>query len=244
MYNLLIVDDESRIRKGLAEHFPWKDLGFAVVGLCPNGKAAKAFVERNDVDVVVTDIRMPVMDGLQLAEFLATSYPRIIIVFVSGYTDFEYAQKALHYAVKEYILKPLKYDQIISVFTSIRKTLDEERKTEVAQSKCYYDRIIELVKEYVRENYDSATLEGAATKAELSPNYLSRIFKRRTGTNFGDFLLETKMRKAAVLLGDVHLKIYHVSSELGYDNPKNFARAFKRTYGRTPREFREGEKPD
>ncbi len=239
MYRLLIADDEARIRNGLAEHFPWDDLGFSVVGLCANGKAAKAFIQANPVDVVLTDIRMPVMDGLALAEFLFDQYPAITIVFLSGYSDFEYAQKALRFAVKEYMLKPLKYEKVISTFSALRKTLDA-RATPSEEDKGYYDRIVELVKDYVLANFNTATLEGAAAAAELSPNYLSRIFKRQTGVTFGDFLLDTKMRKAVLLLDDVHLKIYNVSEALGYDNPKNFARAFKRSCGKTPRQFRQG----
>ena len=241
MYRLLIVDDEARIRSGLAEHFPWNDLGFIVAGTSPNGKEAEAFVRASPVDVVLTDIRMPILDGLELAERLAEGFPEITIVLLSGYTDFEYARRALLYSVKHYLLKPVKYDELVAVFAKIRRKLDAagaEGRGEAAKGR--YDKIVETVKAYVRENLLTASLEGAAEKVELSPNYLSMIFKQRTGMNFSDYLLEVKMGNAAVLLGDVRLKIYEISEAVGYDNPKNFARAFKRSLGKSPRRFREG----
>lgn len=241
MYKLIIVDDEKNIREGLAECYPWDELGFEVCQTLPDGKSALDYIERNRVDAILSDIRMPKMTGLELAQYLAEKSPSISIVLLSGHAEFEYAQAALRYGVKEYILKPVNYDDVIRVFQSIRETLDQQKGLRKVDEPApgYYDQIIEQVTGYLHEHYRDASLEDAAQIVSLSPNYLSKIFKRKTGTNFSEFLLEVKMEQAAHFLRDITMKTYEVAELVGYDNPKNFTRAFKQYCGKTPREFRE-----
>ena len=105
MYKLIIVDDEKNIREGLAECYPWEELGFEVAAVLPDGKSAMEYIERYCVHAVLSDIRMPKLDGLELAKRLFSDYPGISVVLLSGYTEFEYARTAIHYGVKDYILK-------------------------------------------------------------------------------------------------------------------------------------------
>lgn len=241
MYKLIIVDDEKNIREGLAYCYPWDELGFEVAAVLPDGKSALDYIERCCVDAVLSDIRMPKMGGLELAEHLYQDYPSVVTVLLSGYADFEYARKAMRYGVREYILKPVKYENIVEVFKHIQESLDQARGVKKIDEPFagYYDQIVDQVVEYLKENYRDASLEKAAVRVSLSPNYLSKIFKRKKGINFSEYLLDVKMEKAAELLRDVTLKTYEVAAEIGYDNPKNFSRAFKQYCGKTPREFRE-----
>lgn len=241
MYKLIIVDDEKSIREGLACCYPWEELGFEVAAVLPDGKSAWDYVERCCVDACLCDIRMPKMNGLELAKKISEEYPGLQMVLLSGYAEFEYAREAIRYGVREYILKPVKYENIISVFTEIKKTLDEQSGVKKIDEPFagYYDQIVLQVSDYLKENYRNASLLEAANLVALSPNYLSKIFKRKKGINFSDFLLEIKMEKAAELLQDMTMKTYEIAEELGYDNPKNFTRAFKQYSGKTPREFRE-----
>ena len=155
------------------------------------------------------------------------------VVLLSGYAEFEYAREALRFGVKEYILKPIKYDTIIQVFTKIRESLDASRGIRKIdeQSPGYYDLIVDQVTQYVDEHFQNANLEDASILVSLSPNYLSKIFKRKKGKNFSEYVF------------DITLKTYEVAAAVGYDNPKNFSRAFKQYCGKTPREFREQELP-
>lgn len=241
MYNLIIVDDEKNIREGLAYCYPWEELGFNVAAVLPDGKSALDYIKRCCVDTVLSDIRMPRMDGLTLAEQLYKDYPQINIVLLSGYAEFEYARTAIRFGVKEYILKPVKYEDIIEVFTNIKENLDLVKGIKKIDEPFagYYDQIVDQVTDYLDEHYKDASLEDASVKVSLSPNYLSKIFKRKKGINFSEYLLDVKMEKAAELLRDVTRKTYEVAAEVGYDNPKNFSRAFKQYCGKTPREFRE-----
>ena len=208
MYKLIIVDDEKNIREGLALCYPWNELGFEVTASFPNGKEALDYIKRCCVDAVLSDIRMPKMDGLELAEYLFKHYPDISTILLSGYAEFEYARTAIRFHVKEYILKPVKYDDIITVFTNLRESLDSRREGPKSEEPFvgYYDQIAEHTLAYLKEHYKSATLLEASEKVGLSPNYLSKIFKRKKGIGFSDALLEVKMEKAAILLQDASLK--------------------------------------
>lgn len=240
MYKLLIVDDEPNIRKGLIRHYPWSELGFEVVGDFANAKLALDYMVDHSVHVVLTDIKMPVMDGIELARTVKERNPDVIVIFLSAYADFEFARQAIVYSVKDYILKPVQYENIVMVFKKLKKKLDAQtNRTAADESRDkYYDKLIKTVEEYVLENLKEASLENAAQKVNLSPNYLSKIFKEKKGMNFSDFLFETRMKKSKELMSDLNLKIYHISSAIGYNNPKNFSRAFKQYHGVSPSEFR------
>lgn len=98
--------------------------------------------------------------------------------------------------------------------------------------------IVSGVREYLRKHYQDASLEGAAETVNLSPAYLSKIFKEKNGTSFSDTLLSIRMEKAKEMLEDIRYKSYDIAYYIGYDNPKNFSRAFKSYYGMTPMEYR------
>ncbi|MCJ7843244.1 response regulator [Lederbergia sp. NSJ-179] len=241
MYKILLVDDEQEIRFGLKNYFPWNNLGFDVIHDCENGKKALEFMKENLVDVVLTDIRMPVMDGIDLARELKEKEIPIQIIFLSGYKDFHYAQNAIKYGVRDYIVKPGKYEEIEEVFTVLKKDLDKEWhkvKMNPSESNSYTENITLTIKKYTKEHYADVTLEDLSQLLKMSPNYISTFFKEKTGMNFSTYLTEIRMKKAADLLVDYHYKTYEISDLLGYNSPKSFTRTFKKYYGVTPREYR------
>lgn len=126
MYKLLIVEDEKAIAQGIAKSNPWEEWGFQVVGICDNGEDAVAFIEQNRPDLVLSDIRMPKMDGIALMQYLNEKYPEIKIVILSGYNDFEYLQMAIRNHVAEYLLKPTLLEEFEELFRKMKTVLDEE----------------------------------------------------------------------------------------------------------------------
>jgi two-component system response regulator YesN len=124
MYRLVIVDDEEVIRNGLVHVVDWEAVGFSVVDTFPNGNAALSYLRQNPVDVVVADIRMPRLSGLDLARVLMTEQPATLVVILSGYDQFRYAQEAIDLNVFSYLLKPVKENDIYEVFTRVREQLD------------------------------------------------------------------------------------------------------------------------
>ncbi len=240
MYQVIIVDDESKIRSGIAHLFPWKQLGFEIAGVFANGEEAYEYVLNHPVDLILSDIRMPIMDGLDLSAKL-TQNSNIKIIFFSGYQDFEYARHALRNGVSDYLLKPVKYDDLLPCLTRIKETLDQEHHqtdTQTEEKLSYYEKIISTVHSYLDQNFQTATLERAARLVNLSPNYLSRIMKEYSDSSFSDYLLKTRMNHAAQMLRDIQFKQYEIAYRVGYDNPKNFSRAFHQYFHMTPSEYR------
>lgn len=242
MYKLLIADDEFEIRNGLSSYFPWEEIGFEIVGIVENGIEALDFIEKHPVDVLLTDIRMSELTGIEIAKHLDEQKSPIHIVFLSGYKDFDYAQQAIQYGVKFYMTKPTKYNELVAVFTKIKSQLDEKYLTFKADSIDFnHDKVIEKISSYVNEHYQQASLEGASQLVHLNPVYISKYFKEKTGRNFSDYVVEVKMEKAAIFLKNPEYKIYEISEMVGYSNAKNFTRTFRKYFGKTPREYRNEE---
>jgi Response regulator containing CheY-like receiver domain and AraC-type DNA-binding domain len=249
MYKLLVVDDEYESRNTLCSCFPWGDIGFEIVGQIDNGRFALDYITKSPVDVVLCDIKMPVMTGIELARELYPMERKPVLVFLSGYRDFEYAQKAMEYGVRYYIVKPARYEEVLNVFTQLKKDLDKSSgkiksntTASVLQNNneaiSYSDKIIQNVKLYVLDNCSQASLESISKMIHMNSCYLSQLFKQRTGINFSDYLIEVKMKKAAELLKNIEYKTYNVSEMVGYTNAKNFSRTFKSYYGISPKEYR------
>ena len=240
MYQLLIVDDEESIRTGLAECYPWQEMGFSVPVTFADGRHALDYIRENPVHAVLSDIRMPLMDGLELARQAVEHKPGLQVVLLSGYADFAYAQTAIRFGVKAYLLKPVDYDALMEAFAAVRENLDRihGRLPDKQDTPGYYDQLIDKAREYICAHLADATLEATADEVGLSPNYLYRIFKKKVGGTFSEYLLESRMKRAAELLEDPSVRIYEIAEIVGYDNPKNFSRAFKAYYAKTPREFR------
>jgi YesN/AraC family two-component response regulator len=238
---LIIIDDEKEISNGFARFFPWKEIGFTMAGQFSGAKSALQYIKKNPVDLVVSDVIMPGMTGIDLARELAntTLSPQPLLVLFSAYDEFEYVREALWYRCTDYILKSTQYEELITIFSRLKKRIDGERKdfseTEGTEGN---DRIILLIKGYIKEHLREANLEAASALVFLSPAYVSRYFKKKTGLGFSEYLLEQKMAMAASLLLQLRYKIYDISFLLGYTNPVNFTRSFKKFHGVSPQEYR------
>jgi two-component system, response regulator YesN len=241
MYKLLITEDEYEIRNGLCNFFPWKAIGFEVVGQAENGKQAFDFIQVHNVDVILCDIIMPIMSGLELVDLLREKKHKTKVIFFSAHKDFEYAQKALEYGVKSYILKSTNFNELIRVFSKIKSELDSENtedKILLENNMNFNEKIISAIKKYVEDHYKDVTLEDLTKQINMNPDYISKFFKKNTGTNFSDYLTEIKMIKASEFLDNVQFKTYEISDLVGYSNSFNFTRAFKNYYGISPRDYR------
>ena len=237
MYRLLIVDDEYEIRTGLANYFPWDTVGFEIAGLCSNGVEALSFIEKQPVHAILCDVKMPVMDGLTFAQTLREKDSSVKLVFLSGYKDFEYVRKALQCNAQDYILKPTQFQEITRVFKKLQHELDLTHMPALTPEHTPDDLILAIQK-IIQEQIDCVTLESVSREVFLSPFYVSKLFKQRTGKNFADYVTECRMKKAAELLCGHSCHTYEISMMVGYSNPNNFTRAFKKFYGVTPSEFK------
>ncbi len=126
LYRIMLVDDEEEVRKAMIRQMDWERLGFTVVGDAENGQEALEKLEQLEPEVIMTDIRMPYMDGLTLTARIREKYPSIKILIFSGYDDFEYAQQAIKLNVAEYILKPVNGEELAEILNRIKISLDQE----------------------------------------------------------------------------------------------------------------------
>lgn len=237
-YHLLIADDEIHSRNTLCSCFPWEQIGFKITGQADNGKEVLHFLEKQQVHVLLCDIQMPVMNGLELAKILHTRENPPVIVFFSGYSEFEYARQALQYGVRSYILKPIKYEDILETFSKIKEDLDKKYLPADPVIPAPQDDFIAKVQNYVNRNIRTANLTELSGQLYLNASYISYLYKQKTGKNFSDYVMECKMQKAAEQLRNTHEKIYLIGSGVGYSNAKNFSRSFHSFYGKTPAEYR------
>lgn len=263
-YRLLVADDEQEIRKGMGTYFPWAQLGIEVVGYADNGRSAFDFILKNEVDIALCDIRMPLMSGLDLArEIKAAGLPTKIVLY-SGYREFEYATKAMSYGVSRYIVKSAKFAELIEVLGSLTREMDEEQRelrfeqtrenlrtdnppeshgvslpTDAATHHGQAERVIQAVTRYVEGHLDeNLSLENMARYVNLNADYLGKLFKQQRNQNYSDYVMQVKMKAAAAMLDDFKNHIYEIAVRLGYNNAKNFTRAFRAFFGTSPREYR------
>lgn len=138
---VLLVDDEPFIARGLSVLVDWNALGFTIAGTASNGKQALSFLKKHPVDLILADIQMPVMDGLELIEILRRDkISDAYFVILSGYSDFEYARQALRFDCMDYLLKPVMTDQLTELLQKVRASCDrssEGRKREKVYSSAY-----------------------------------------------------------------------------------------------------------
>lgn len=126
---VFLADDEIVVREGIRESFPWDDTPYTLVGEAPDGEMALPIIRDTNPDIVITDIRMPFMDGLELCRTLRSQMPWIGIIVLSGYDEFEYARQCIRLGVREYLLKPINAEKLKEVLDKVSAQILEERKT-------------------------------------------------------------------------------------------------------------------
>ena len=128
MTKVFLVDDEIVIREGIRNSFPWNETGYTLVGEAPDGEVALPMIRDTKPDILITDIRMPFMDGLELCRVVRRQMPWIGIVILSGYDEFEYARQGIQLGVREYLLKPITAQELGQVLDRVRDAMESERQ--------------------------------------------------------------------------------------------------------------------
>ncbi|ROR30452.1 AraC family two component transcriptional regulator [Mobilisporobacter senegalensis] len=158
MYRLMVVEDEDMIRKGIVNSIPWQSLGFTVVAESANGKDALEQLEKNPVDVLLTDIKMPIMGGTELSKKTRQLYPDIEIIILSGFAEFEYARQAIGFRAFDYLLKPTNKKKLLDTFAELKESMDQKR--EMREEVFYSNLYISAGYETMRNEFLQSMLEG------------------------------------------------------------------------------------
>lgn len=170
LYSVMLVDDEEEVIQIIMKKLDWASMGFRIAGYAHNGAEALELAEECQPDVVMTDIKMPYMDGMELCSHIRREYPAMKIVLFTGFDEFEYAKEAVHLEVEEYILKPVNSVELINIFTKLKIKLDQEISERRSMEKLehYYTESLPLL----QANFCSTLIEGRIHEDELQ-KYLS-----------------------------------------------------------------------
>ncbi len=230
-YNILLVDDDKTFREEFAEAlYDYK------IYQAANGEEALKHLEHpNEIDVVLLDVKMPGLSGTQVLKKMKELNPNLGVIMLTGYGSKEVVIEALKGDADDYIEKPLDVEKTKSIIEKV--LLDKGVKIDIRDADLQ-DKI-QRVKQFAERNYDKkVSLEEAASIVCVSPKYLSRIFKEKTGLGFSKYKLEVKIEKAKEILEKTGYSIEQVSEKLGYENTASFIRIFKKLTGFTPHEYR------
>jgi two-component system response regulator YesN len=248
---IVMIDDEAMIRKGMIYLLDQLDMDITVVGEAKNGEDGLHKIELLQPDIAFIDIRMPIMDGLQLVQALheRKSSPKTKSVMVTAHSEFEYAQKALRYGVSDFLLKPLDENVLMELFMR----MDTQHKSEailtatvgidlvkqmIARRQVTNPVIMEMML-YIGRNYmKSLKLADLADVFHVTPSYVSSLFKKTLNENFVNFLNDVRIELAKKFLDQGQYKINEVAFMVGYNNITYFDRVFKAKTSMKPNEYR------
>lgn len=243
MIGMVIADDELIIRQGLTS-IDWNRYGIMVLGTAENGNEALSIIISKHPQILITDIRMPGMDGLKLIEAAKEQVPEIQSILLTGYEDFNYAKTAISLGAIDYILKPSDPDEIIEAVLKAKSKIDEIIQLRNLGNQCKQrkinNRIVREVLDYIENHYsEDISLFTAAEHVHMNHVYLSRLFKKELGETFLENLTKYRLQKACELLSNSDYKIYEISSMVGIFDAGYFSQVFKKYYGLTPSEYRD-----
>ena len=242
MYSLVIAEDELATRQGLVKMVPWQELGFFLDGEFSEGQKLLEYLKENVPDVILTDIDMSGVTGIDIACYVAEQKLPTQVIFLTAYRDFSYAKSAMDYRVAHYLLKPISIKELKKIFSDMKEKLDERKQYLLSGYSEYNGKNgsrIEKVVKYIQEHFnEDITLNDIAENVYLSPVYVSRLIKEQTGKNFVTLMMEFRIERAVNLLQHTELYVYEIAEQVGYDNLKYFYKVFRKVTGKSPNDYR------
>lgn len=247
MYQILLVDDEIKITEWMKKNIPWSKYGFAVCEICTGGMQAVNYLENHKVDLIITDIRMPGLGGLELIKKINECRPGIRTLILSGYNQFEYAQQAIKYGVKGFLLKPLDPGELCDLLKELARELSgqnlstapEEAPGDLSAYMEQDENKIDAVIEYINKNYNKdICIKTCADLFEFHPAYLGKKIKDTTGVSFNTYLNKKRISQLKKLLIQSNLPISNLLESVGYHNYEYFYTVFKKYEGIPFSEYR------
>ncbi len=239
MIRVYIADDEVWITLGLkkllekSEHEVW------VVGTANNGLTAKEEIKEFQPDLVFADIRMPGLSGLELLSSVHELCPKTKVVIISGYAEFSYAQKAVQKHAFDYLLKPIKVEDINRVLGNLVKEAADPEGDEEPESAPSSERMIDKVILEIRSHYmEDIQLTGLAEKYNISTGRLSGMIKEELQITFSDYISQLRIQRAKELLADESMSIQEIAEMVGYNDYFYFTKVFKKVQGISPSKYR------
>lgn len=238
-YKILIADDEPMIRDGLSEMIKEFNFPISIVGEACNGMEALKLAKMFEPDIILTDICMPKLSGLEfLKQLNECGNKEAKIIIISGFNEFEYARTAISLGVSAYLLKPINEEDLRKTITEcmdIRDDIDEDKKD------VFNDSLVDGCLKLLKHEFKDSRLDLATVSRKLSVNadYISRKLKTETGLSFKEWLTKLRIQKSMELLVTRKYTIYEVAELVGYSSQHYFSTAFKNYTGHSPKQYQE-----
>lgn len=237
LIKLLVVEDEKLFRESLVHRLS-KFSDVEVVGACENGIEGLQMVSALEPNTVFTDIRMPGMDGLTFLEKIRQEHPHLITILLTGFTDFHLVKRALQLGAIDYLVKPLKNEELRQTLLNVGKRLESAQQS-LTQSDTAPLIWITTIQAWIQNNLKEATLNSAAEYARMNPSAFSRKFHLECGMSFIAYLTRQRIETAEKMLMNPLYKIFEIAEYVGYNGLSHFSKIFKGITGCTPLEFRD-----
>lgn len=231
MRRVMIIDDEKALRSLLKRIIPWEELQLEVAGEAESGVEAINTIDKIRPHIVLADIKMPFMNGLEFAELAKKRYPDLKIVILTAHEEFDYARTCIKIGVEDYLLKPINRNQVTETLRKIVASMGPEKEEEEVDDNIT-PGTMKNVQEFLRQEYQDSNmnLTSVAQKFGFHPSYLSRRFKEEVGQSLIDYLTAYRMEKACELAQQGML-MYRTAEEVGIKDPNYFGRCFKKYKG-------------
>ncbi|REB07142.1 response regulator [Sporosarcina sp. BI001-red] len=252
MYTLLVVDDEPILIRGIRSFVDFDALSITEVLEATNGEEALELFKTHLPDLILADINMPKMNGLDFASAAKALKPDVKIAMITGYDYFDYAVAALKAGVDDYVLKPVSKKDIQELLQKlIGKAQEAHRQQEVTK---LVDGLIQStdsgdettsykykIQQEITANIDNIefSLATLASTLALSPSYVSTLFKQLFGTTFQQYMITVRLDRAKLLLLSTEMKMYEIAASVGFEDPNYFSAAFKKRFSLSPNQFKE-----
>lgn len=247
MYGVVIIDDNKLTANMLRRTVDWFGCGCCVQEVDHDGKKGLEAIRRHQPDIVITDIRMPGMDGLKMVDQALKLVPHTKIIFISAYNDFEYAYRAIKLRAFDYLLKPFSSRDLQNVVqraaVEIKKEQEARHRQAIKRNQdpefSVYPLLVRNLLVYIQDHLaEDFTLNTLARQFAISPSYISTLVKRHTRLTYLDYVREQRMRAARELLLDPRLRVSEVAQMVGYHSYVTFYRAFSRYESLSPSDYR------
>ncbi|RXJ00372.1 response regulator [Anaerobacillus alkaliphilus] len=245
----IIVDDEVHVREGIRLLALWDIFGITDIYEAVDGDEAISLIQKHKPSIIFTDMKMPNKDGISLLKWIQEQQSLTSkTIVISGYDDYQYMRKAITYGSFDYILKPIDPEILNETLEkAVTQLIEEEKKRKLSNVNPFKEAIfleeehssIHEIEAFIRDNYQKEIkLQEISERFFLSREYISRKFKQVYGETISDYVLKIRIENAKVLLKNPTIKVYEISSMIGYQDDKYFRKVFKKQTGITPTEFR------
>lgn len=245
MLKVLIVDDEPLVRRGIVLGVDWAAMGCVVVGEAANGEEGLSAVERYSPNLIITDVRMPRMDGIEMMNRLREQGCRAHVIVLTAYSDFSYARSALQFGADDYLLKPFRDRELEAAIDKIRRKEREATALTPQEAlplvKGDKSKYVLQALEYIAAHYADQDISITSIAAHLgvSEGHLSHVFKKETSYTIISYLTQYRVHTAMKLLQDCRYKVYEVAERVGYRDVAYFGSTFKKLVGVSPSEYQD-----